>query len=83
MVFAFNKGNSATTLEIAGKMGSSASITRLTAPAVDATSGVLLGGTAVGKAGNWTPGAAETAQAKSGKLALTLPAYSAAFVQFA
>jgi hypothetical protein len=85
-LLAFNKSNKDTSIEVAlptGYTGASARIVRLTAPAIDATEDVRLGGAAVGSDGTWKPTADETISAKSGKLRLTLPAYSAASAHFA
>ena len=85
-VLAFNKSEKATTLAIAlpaSHTRSGARILRLTAPAVGATEGVLLGGSPVGRDGSWNPKSEETIAKTGGKLLLPIPAYSAASVHFA
>jgi hypothetical protein len=76
-----NKGAEATTIEVRldglGHSGA-ASIVRLTAPAVDATDGVRLGGAHVTPQGRWRPSDAERARVDTGRLSLSLPGYSAA-----
>jgi len=67
----------------ASHTGSGARIVRLTAPAVDATEGILLGGSPVGRDGVWNPKSEETITKTNGKLLLPIPAYSAASVHFA
>ncbi|SNT41081.1 Glycosyl hydrolase family 79, N-terminal domain [Granulicella rosea] len=85
-VLAFNKSDRPATIEIAlpaTYTGRDAHILRLTAPSVEATGGVTLGGAAVDKDGKWTPKSKETIARQNGKLLLPLPAYSAASVHFA
>jgi len=85
-VLTFNKSEKPTTLAIslpAGHSGSGARILRLTAPAVDATDGDLLGGSPVGRDGVWNPKSQETIAKTGGKLLLPIPVYSAASVHFA
>jgi hypothetical protein len=56
-------------------------ILRLTAPGLQATSGVTLGGNAVSAEGTWSPAAAlPYVSGKPGALALKMPAGSAALV---
>jgi len=84
-VLAFNKSPKETTLKVQmphDRMGKTASIVRLTAPAIDATSGVLLGGSAVASDGSWRPVSDEMIACKHGVLHLTLPAYGAASASF-
>jgi len=85
-VLAFNKSAKETTLKVQlqhGRMGKTAGIIRLTAPDIDATSGVLLGGSAVAADGSWKPVSDETTACNHDVLLLTLPAYSAAAASFA
>lgn len=82
MVFAFNKSDAATTLDISGKLGASATVSRLTGPSIEATSGVMLAGAAVSAAGTWSPTTPETLHSRANTLSVDLPAYSAAVVQF-
>ena len=85
-VMAFNKGEKDTVLEVqlpTAYTKPTATILRLTAPAIDATTDVRLGGAAVGSDGAWAPSSTETMTSHDGKLLLTLPAYSAASVHFA
>jgi len=84
-VLAFNKTDKDTVLRVqlpAGYTGPSATITRLTAPAIDATSGVKLGDATVAANGTWKSAAKETAVSTKGLLLLKLPAYSAASASF-
>jgi hypothetical protein len=84
-VLAFNKGNSATTLTLrlpSGRTKDSASILRLTGPAVNATSNVLLGGSEVASNGAWKPVASEILHGSGGTLQVSLPAFSGAAVSF-
>jgi hypothetical protein len=53
-------------------------IVRLTAPAVDATDGIRLGGTEVTPEGHWRPSSTETVAVSAGRLRVSLPGYSAA-----
>jgi hypothetical protein len=85
-VLAFNKSENDTALKVQFPSNSehtSASILRLTAPAIDATSGVQLGGAAVADDGTWKPVSSETIACHKGVLFLNLPAYSAASASFA
>lgn len=83
VVLAFNKDSKPTTLALNGPLSGAASVLRLTAPAITATSGVTLGGSAVAADGTWAPTSKESLQAKNGSAMLTLPAYSGALVTFA
>jgi hypothetical protein len=85
-VLAFNKSEKDTVLSVQmpqGRAGETAGVLRLTAPAIDATTGVKLGGTTVAADGTWKPGSKETIQCKDGVMLLKLPAYSAASASFA
>ena len=76
-----NKGAAehAVELQIAGPpAGRRASIDRLSAPAVDAKTGVTLGGAAVTPEGTWKAAKSESMHVADGKLSVRLPAYSAA-----
>ena len=80
-----NKGTRpcAATLTIGSRMdGRKASVIRLSAPAVDAKTGVTLGGAEVTPAGTWKPAHAELVQVRKGRLGIGLPGASAAVVQF-
>ena len=81
-----NKGAAATV--VTAKLGSSASnrpaaVLRLRGPALDAKTGITLGGTEVTAAGMWKPAKAEVAPVRDGTLRLELPGASAAIVQIA
>jgi hypothetical protein len=77
-VLAFNKDDHEVTLRVTlPSRGMRMNLVRLTGPAVDAATGVTLGGAAVTGTGAWQPTAAETASATDGALRLTLPAFSA------
>ena len=66
-------------LQIAGPTGGRhASIGRLTAPSVDAKTGVTLGGAVVTPQGTWKAAKTESIHVADGKLSVRLPAYSAA-----
>jgi len=52
----------------------------LTAPALDAASGVEFGGAAVQADGSWQPKAGETIKAEAGTLIVTVPPGSAALL---
>ncbi len=79
-----NKGTQSSTvnLTIGNRMdGKKASVIRLSAPSVDARSGVTLGGAEVTAAGAWKPANSEGVQVRNGQLGINLPAASAAIVQ--
>lgn len=63
-----------------GQRFSTASVLRLTGPAIDATQGETLGGAVVDDAGRWTPVRRERVDHTDGDLLLDLPAASAAHV---
>jgi hypothetical protein len=84
-VLAFNKSDEDFVLTIQlprGYTGNSANITRLTAPAIDSTTGVQLGGAAVAASGTWNSVAREAVVSTNGMLLLKLSAYSAASASF-
>jgi hypothetical protein len=60
---------------------SRAAVTRLSGPAIDAKSGITLGGAEVTPAGAWKPMKAEVLQVRNGQLGIKLPAASAAIVE--
>ena len=60
---------------------SRAAVTRLSGPAIDAKSGITLGGAEVTPAGTWKPMKPEVLQARNGQLEIELPAASAAIVE--
>jgi len=81
-----NKGSESSVLTLtikAGMDGKKATVIRLTAPSVDAKTGVTLGGAEVTAAGTWKPAKPEIAQVRKGQLSIDLPAASAAIVQIA
>jgi hypothetical protein len=85
LVLAFNKDSKPTSLSIsapAHRLSGPATVLRLTGPAITATSGVTLGGSAVASDGTWKPSSSENIAAETGALQLSLPAYSAALVSF-
>jgi hypothetical protein len=55
-----------------------AAIVRLTAPTVDATDGIRLGGAQVTPQGHWRPSSTETVAVNAGHLRVSVPGYSAA-----
>jgi hypothetical protein len=76
-----NKGAAehAADLQIAGLPAARrATIDRLTAPGVDAKTGVTLGGAQVTSQGTWKASNSESMHVADGKLSVRLPAYSAA-----
>lgn len=79
-----NKGSapSVLTVNIGSPIKSrTASVLRLRGPAVDAKTGITLGGAEVTAAGTWKPAKAEVAPVRDGQFRLELPAASAAIVQ--
>jgi hypothetical protein len=84
-VLAFNKSDKDTVLrvQLPSSTHARAAILRLTAPAIDATTGVQLGGAAVAADGTWKPASTESIACHKGVLLLNLPAYSAASASFA
>lgn len=76
----FNKGAAPVSFLVQDDRESkSASLYRLQAPALDATTGVTLGGAEIAADGSWRP-RAESLPISNGRLRLTLPAASAALV---
>ena len=63
-----------------GKPSGQASVMRLTAPSVDAKTGVTLGGAGVASDGTWNPKPPETITASNGKFQIDVPAASAALL---
>jgi hypothetical protein len=61
--------------------GSRAAVIRLSGPAIDAKSGITLGGAEVTSAGTWKPTQPEALAVRSGQLEMKLPAGSAAIVE--
>jgi hypothetical protein len=81
-----NKGSESSALgvTIGNRMdGRKASVIRLSAPSVDAKTGVTLGGAEVTPAGVWKPAKSDVAPVRNGQLEIELPAASAAVVQVA
>jgi hypothetical protein len=62
--------------------GREASVTRLYGPAVDAKTGVTLGGAEVTSSGTWKPAKQEPLPVHQGQVILRMPAFSAAMVTF-
>ena len=60
-----------------------ASVIRLSGPAIDAKTGVTLGGAEVTAAGTWKAAKSESLDVRNGQLAITMPPASAAIVQIA
>jgi hypothetical protein len=76
--------SSALTVSIDGRIrGGQASVLRLSAPSVDAQTGVTLGGAEVTSGGIWKPRKPETLPVRKGQIKIDLPAASAAIVQLA
>jgi hypothetical protein len=63
-----------------GRRFTNGDVSRLAAPALDATAGVRFGGAAVDDYGGWTPAAREGAQFDGGTIVLDMPGASAALV---
>ena len=85
MAFVFNKDRRPVTLDLhlaADQASGTAEVTRLTAPTIDATSRIRLGGRAVAKNGLWDSAAPEIIRGDAGSFSLSMPAYSAAAVKF-
>ena len=78
-----NKGSAAASL-VAGfsdpTRAGRASVIRLEGPAIDATSGITLGGAEVAPAGTWKPIKLERTTIRGSRLRIGLPAFSAAIV---
>lgn len=85
MVFVFNKDSRPATLDLhlpAGHGQGKAAITRLNAPAINATSDIRLGGCAVTKSGTWQSNLTEYLVGDKDCFSLPMPAYSAAALKF-
>lgn len=76
-----NKGDAVAGVAASGVRGSRATVTRLSGPAIDAKSGITLGGVEVTPAGTWKPVKPEILQVRDGQLKVNLPAASAAIVE--
>src|SRR6266481_2180851 len=63
-----------------GRRFAKGEVSRLVAPALDATAGVRFGGAAVDDYGGWAPAAREAAQFDGGAVVLDIPGASAALV---
>jgi hypothetical protein len=63
-----------------GRRFANGDVSRLAAPALDATAGVRFGGAAVDDYGGWAPAAREDAQFDGGTIVLDMPGASAALV---
>lgn len=63
--------------------GRQASVIRLSGPAVDAKTGITLGGAEVSSSGSWKPARSEALQVRNGQFTIKLSAASAAIVQIA
>jgi hypothetical protein len=64
-----------------GRPFASASLLRLTGPAIDATTDITLGGAAVDDAGHWKPARRESLDVAGSAVVLEVPASSAALVE--
>jgi hypothetical protein len=76
-----NKAAVAAAVTVRGVGGSRGSVTRLRGPAVDAKTGITLGGAEVTPAGTWKAAKTELIAAGRGELGIRLPAASAAIVE--
>ena len=77
-----NKGAVASDLAV-NTPGRRASFVRLSGPAVDARTGITLGGAEVTSAGTWKPAKSEVLPIRKGQFRINLPAASAAVVHIA
>ena len=64
----------------AGRGSMQASLMQLRAPAINAKSGITVGGSEVTTTGEWAPSMTAPVQVKHGRVQLTVPAYSASIV---
>jgi hypothetical protein len=76
-----NKQAGQTTFTVGNMPASRATVIRLIGPAVDAKSGITLGGAEVTSAGTWKPMKPEVLPLRSGQMEIRLPAASAAIVE--
>jgi hypothetical protein len=78
-----NKGETAALLHVAtgGHGNDLAHVIRLTGPAVNATTGITLGGAPVTSRGTWKPAKSEALPLREGQLIIDMPAASAAVVE--
>jgi hypothetical protein len=79
-----NKGDTTPVLTVhLGEHGKAkqASVTRLSSPAIDAKTGITLGGAEVTPEGTWKAAKSESAHVRNGQLSITLPPFSAAIIQ--
>lgn len=83
-VTVINKGRRGWSVDLdSGGRGREASVMRLSAPAVDAKSGVTLGGAEVTPAGMWKRARWEKARVRGGRLEIEVPAASAVVMETA
>lgn len=83
MAFVFNKDYRSAVLKLSlssERTNGMAEVIRLSAPRVDATSQIKLGGCSVASNGSWKPAASEVIHGRTGNYSLFMPAYSAAAV---
>jgi hypothetical protein len=79
-----NKGEMASALHLdTGSQGREASVMRLSGPAIDAKTGIMLAGAEVTSRGAWKAASAEVLPVHKGQFMLSVPAASAAIVHFA
>ena len=77
-----NKGDRSSAFTVnTGSHARHASVIRLSGPAIDAKTGITLGGAEVTPAGTWKPIKPEVLPMRNGRLTIKLPAASAAIVQ--
>jgi hypothetical protein len=76
-----NKQATRATVTVSRVPGSRAAVIRLSGPAIDAKSGITLGGAEVTSAGTWKGVKPEGIAARRGELSIELPAASAAVVE--
>jgi Glycosyl hydrolase family 79 C-terminal beta domain len=75
-----NKGATDADLEVKVAMDGKSSAVRLAAPALDATTGITLGGAQVTSMGTWEPTQREDVSLRHGQMKIHVPAASAALV---
>ena len=81
MLTLINKGEMASVLHLdTGSRSREASVMRLNGPAIDAKTGIMLGGAEVTSRGTWKASEAEGLPVRKGQLMLPMPAASAAIV---
>jgi hypothetical protein len=76
----FNKAAAPVTVKIDGVSGASGAIEWLQGPAIDSHTGVMFGGAEVATSGAFSPKTQATLRLSHGKGAISIPAYTAAYI---